>query len=70
MPFYRVPFQTPDDLQWMTEAAGIQNVEVTFMPQMSIPGTEDLRDYIIDLTNPRIEQELASLMLIECLRNT
>jgi len=57
MPFYRVPFQTPDDLRVMMEAAGLRNVEMKFMCQTNIPGTDDLKHYFSDLANPRIEQQ-------------
>jgi ubiquinone/menaquinone biosynthesis C-methylase UbiE len=58
VPYHREPFQTPEDLKSRMEAAGLTNVEMTFLSHEDIPGTDDLRDYIVpDLLKPRIEAE-------------
>lgn len=55
LPFYRTPFRHPDDLRTIMEAAGLKDIEMKIISQNTISGTEDLKDYVTDLYNPRIE---------------
>ncbi|TKA72289.1 hypothetical protein B0A55_06188 [Friedmanniomyces simplex] len=55
VPFYRVPFQTPEDLRVMVEEAGLSSVEVVLMSQKNIAGTDALEAYRGDPKHLRIE---------------
>ncbi|EMC97088.1 hypothetical protein BAUCODRAFT_32834 [Baudoinia panamericana UAMH 10762] len=57
VPFYRVPFQSPDDARRLLEdGAGLRNVVVHSVSQMDIEGRDDLQAYLSDIQHPRIEQ--------------
>ena len=47
LPWYREPFQKPEDLRSIMEAAGLNPVEVIFLSIYDIEGTERLEDYIM-----------------------
>lgn len=58
LPWNRLNFQKPDDLQGAMEAAGLQHVEVKFLSQQDIDGTELLEDYIRpSLFSPKVLRE-------------
>ena len=57
VPYYRLPFQKPDDLKTVMEKAGLRDVEIKLVSQMAIEGTEQLKDYISDPKKPRIDAE-------------
>jgi len=58
VPYYREPFQTPEDLRSRMEAVGLRDVEITFLSIQDIPGTEELKDYIVpDFAQPKIQAE-------------
>jgi ubiquinone/menaquinone biosynthesis C-methylase UbiE len=58
VPYYREPFQTPDDLRSRMEAAGLHGVEIVFLSIQNIPGTDDLKDFIVpDVSKPKIQME-------------
>lgn len=57
VPYYREPFQTPEDLKTRMEAAGLRDIDMTSLSIMDIPGTDDLKDYIVpDVSKPKIQQ--------------
>ncbi|KAK5107094.1 hypothetical protein LTR62_001878 [Meristemomyces frigidus] len=55
LPFYRVPFQQPEDLQRMLEDAGLRNIYFTFLSQLGHRASEDIVAFKEDLAEPRIE---------------
>lgn len=58
LPWYREPFQTPDDLQSIMEAAGLNPVEVIFLSIYDIEGTDKLEDYIVpSFDKPKIHKQ-------------
>lgn len=59
VPFYRLPFEKPDDLRTIMEAAGLQDVVVVFMSQMDIDGKDDFSSYLEDFDDPRLERVLS-----------
>ena len=57
LPWYRIPFQKVEDLQIVMEGAGLHSVDVRMVSQLDIPGTDDLKDYLCPLTNPKVDKE-------------
>lgn len=57
LPWYRLPFQTPQDLHSVMEAAGLHSVDVKLLAQQTIQGTEALADYICDPDKPKVQKE-------------
>ena len=57
LPWYRIPFQKAGDLQAVLEGTGLQSVDIKLVSQFDIQGTDDLKDYICPLTNPKVSQE-------------
>ncbi|KAK5677336.1 hypothetical protein LTS10_009906 [Elasticomyces elasticus] len=55
LPFYRVPFQKPEDLRALMEQAGLHDIEVTLLSQMDIAGVDTLNAYRSEFEHPRIE---------------
>ncbi|KAK5166047.1 uncharacterized protein LTR77_008308 [Saxophila tyrrhenica] len=54
--YHREPFQRPEDLSSRMHAAGLHNVEMTFLSIMDIPGTDALKDYIMpDFSQPKVQ---------------
>ncbi|KAK5711914.1 hypothetical protein LTR15_012260 [Elasticomyces elasticus] len=54
LPFYRVPFQKPEDLRALMEQAGLRDIEVILLSQMDIEGADALDAYRSE--RPRIEK--------------
>lgn len=57
LPWYRLAFQSGEDLKKVMEAAGLHNVDIKLLSQLDIPGTEKLEDYICPLSRPKVEKE-------------
>jgi hypothetical protein len=57
LPWYRIPFQKAEDLQVVMEGAGLRSVEIKLVSQLDIQGTNDLKDYLCPLTNPKVDKE-------------
>ena len=58
IPWYRLPFQSAQDLQFMIEKAGLHTVKVILMSQINTEGTEKLQDYIRpSVTDPKVSKE-------------
>ena len=61
LPWYREPFQKPEDLQSIMEAAGLKPVEVIFLSIYDIEGTDKLEDYIVpSLDKPKSTKNTTS----------
>lgn len=56
IPCYRLPFQKPEDLKTIMEAAGLENVTTRLVAQMNIEGTDDLSDYVWKEDETRVEK--------------
>ncbi|KAK3067050.1 hypothetical protein LTR53_016301 [Teratosphaeriaceae sp. CCFEE 6253] len=54
LPFYRVPFQRPEDLRILMEEAGLRDVETILLSQTDIDGTDALAAYRSELEHPRV----------------
>ena len=58
LPWYRLTFQTPEDLQILMEAAGLHPINIIFMAQQkTTESTADLEDYIRPLSDPKVFRE-------------
>jgi ubiquinone/menaquinone biosynthesis C-methylase UbiE len=56
VPWYREPFQGPQDLQQIFEAAGLRDVRIRLFAQTIKHATDDWQDYVHDFDHPRIER--------------
>ena len=58
VPWHRLRFQIPEDLQIMLEGAGLTSVSIRFVSQLPIEGTERLEDYIRpSFSDPKVSGE-------------
>ena len=57
VPWYRLPFQTAEDLSDVMKAAGLRFTNVKFVAQFDIEGTDKLEDYLGDPANPKVDKE-------------
>ena len=57
LPWYRLPFQSAEDLRNIMKDAGLHSIDVKLVSQFNIEGTDDLKDYITDPQKPKVERE-------------
>ncbi|KAK4570111.1 hypothetical protein LTR86_003081 [Recurvomyces mirabilis] len=57
LPFYRVPFQKPEDLQLLMEQAGLQDIHIVCLSQEEASNaSEGIMAYLTDSGNPRLDK--------------
>lgn len=57
LPWYRLAFQTGEDLSDAMKEAGLHSIDVKLLAQLEIKGTNALEDYVSDPSNPKVESE-------------
>ena len=57
LPGYRLPFQKAQDLRDVMQSAGLHSVDVKLISLMDVQGSDNLKDYITDPANPKVEKE-------------